>query len=246
MRLKLKFSFKNTLSLPIHYNHIIQGFIYENISDRIFRKFLHDEGYKYEKRNFKLFTFSRIDGKFDINPNNKTINFNSPITIVVSSVLEDFINDFGSTLLKKDFLFLGKTEIQLEEISAYKPNINEDKVVITMLSPMVIYSTVEVHGKKKTIYYKPDDEVFNELIHQNLLKKYKSFYGTDLKESYFHIEPIGKDKMKQVITKYREFIIKGWIGEYEIKATPEIIKFAYDTGLGSKNAQGFGCFEIKK
>lgn len=245
MRLKLKFSFDNSLSLPINYNHIIQGFIYENLSDRIYRKFLHDEGYKYEKRKFKLFTFSRIEGKFDIDFANKMINFRSPITLVVSSVLEDFVNDFGSTLLKKDFLFLGKTEINLEEISASNFNINDERVVISMLSPMVIYSTVEVHGKKKTIYYKPDDEIFNELIYQNLIKKYKSFYGTDLKESYFQIQPIRKDNMKQIITKYREFIIKGWIGEYEILGTPEMIKFAYDTGLGSKNAQGFGCFEIK-
>lgn len=246
MRLKMKLSFEDKLTLPIHYNHIIQGFIYENISDRIFRKFLHDEGYKYEKRNFKLFTFSRINGKFEINSRNKTINFISPITIVVSSVLDDFINDFGSTLLKKDILFLGNTDIVLKEISAYKPEINTESVPITMLSPMVTYSTVEVYGKKKTIYHKPDDDVFDKLIYQNLLKKYESFYGKDLEKSRFHIQPLNENKTKQIITKYKEFIIKGWIGEYQLIASPEAIRFAYDTGLGSKNAQGFGCFEINK
>jgi len=38
--------------------------------------------------------------------------------------------------------------------------------------------------------------------------------------------------------------IKAWLGTYQIHGKPELISLAYDTGLGSKNSQGFGMFEI--
>jgi len=33
------------------------------------------------------------------------------------------------------------------------------------------------------------------------------------------------------------------MGIYEIKGNPEVIVLSYDTGLGAKNSQGFGCWE---
>lgn len=246
MRLSIEFSFEDRLTLPIHYNHIIQGFIYNNISDKAFRKFLHDEGYKYEKRNFKLFTFSRIFGQFNFNKEDSTITFTSPVKLIVSSVLDDFVNDFASTLIKKDDLFLNKTNIKFSKIEVDKCKIESDSVVISMLSPMVTYSTIEIHGKKKTVYHKPGDGVFSNLVYENLKKKYKSFYGKELEDCDFRVKPLWEDRMKLISAKYRGFIIKGWLGEYQLVGSPEIIKIAYDTGLGSKNAQGFGCFEIKK
>ncbi|MDI6840561.1 MAG: hypothetical protein QMD71_06925 [bacterium] len=69
------------LSLPIHYNHIIQGFIYDNISKKL-AKFLHQKGYIYGKRAFKLFTFSRLYGRFRLNKGTNTIYF-APLSIFI-------------------------------------------------------------------------------------------------------------------------------------------------------------------
>lgn len=245
MRLKIELAFEDKLTLPIHYNHILQGFIYSNISDNAFRSFLHDEGYKHEKRSFKLFTFSRIFGDYNMDGINKTITFTSPIKIFISSVLDDFVNDFGSTLIKSDNLILGKTPVKFTSMEVQSCKNIAEEVQISMLSPMTTYSTVEVHSRKKTIFHKPGDEIFSKLAYENLKKKYKSYYNEELLESDFSIEPINKKNMKLIAAKYRGFIIKGWNGNYVLKAAPEIIKFAYDVGLGSKNAQGFGCFEIR-
>jgi len=62
MRLEIIFK-HDKLDLPIHYNEIVQGFIYNHISEDL-SKWLHDEGFAYEKRSFKFFTFSRIMGQF--------------------------------------------------------------------------------------------------------------------------------------------------------------------------------------
>ena len=36
------------------------------------------------------------------------------------------------------------------------------------------------------------------------------------------------------------------MGEYELIGEPKYLDFLYQTGLGSKNAQGFGMFEVEK
>jgi len=45
---------------------------------------------------------------------------------------------------------------------------------------------------------------------------------------------------------YKGFIIKGWMGKFRLRGNPELIKFSYEAGLGAKNSQGFGMWEILK
>jgi CRISPR-associated endoribonuclease Cas6 len=39
-------------------------------------------------------------------------------------------------------------------------------------------------------------------------------------------------------------LIKGWMGVYKLEGNSQLIHIGYDTGIGSKNCQGFGMFEI--
>lgn len=242
MRIKLKITFNN-LTLPINYNNIIQGFIYNNISDDSFRNFLHNKGFKYKGRKFKLFTFSRLQGIYKINKKQNTISFKSPVYLTVSSLVDEFVNDFGNTLLNEKDLYLGKNKVFIETIQTQNKQIDKDNIRIEMSSPVVTYSTVDLHGHKKTIYHRPGEELFDKLIHENLKKKYSIVYGEEIEKSSFHIVP---KRTKPVITKYKGFIIKGWLGELELKGDRELIQLAYEVGLGSKNSQGFGCFKIKE
>lgn len=243
MRLELEFGFDDRLVLPIHYNNIVQGFIYNNIEDDVFRTFLHEEGFQYEKRSFKLFTFSRLFGGFQMDTKNNTITFAPPIKLIVSSAVDEFIENFANSVIKNDDLFLGKTPVYINNISAYDYKRDCSSGIITMLSPMVIYSTVTLMGKRKTIYHSPSTEIFNKLIYENLRKKYEIIYN-EQPDNKFSIEPLNDKDINMNIIKYHDLIIKGWMGKYKIEGQPELIKVAYETGLGSKNSQGFGCFAI--
>ena len=64
MHLRIEFENNGAAEFPIHYNHILQGFIYRTIDERM-AAFLHDMGYG-NTRKFKLFTFSRLMGSYDI------------------------------------------------------------------------------------------------------------------------------------------------------------------------------------
>ena len=53
--------------MPLNYHHIIQAIIYKKLEDNAGQNtFLHDRGYAYRVRTFKLFTFGLLQGKYEI------------------------------------------------------------------------------------------------------------------------------------------------------------------------------------
>lgn len=239
MRFKVGIEFDESLELPFNYNKILQGFIYRNIMDKDLAQFIHDKGFSYEKRKYKMFTFSRLQGKFSIDSKKKKIIYQSPVELVVSSCYEDFFIDLSLSLLRRDVeiaghkAYVSKMDIIMEEPKSIQK--------IRMLSPVTAYSTLD---DKRTVYFSPYNHDFKRIIKENLIKKYKAFYKDDSKDNVdFDIELVS-DKYAKVISSYDGFIIEGWMGDFVLKGDQEVIKLAYDAGIGGKNSQGFGCFKL--
>ncbi|HIH96926.1 MAG TPA: CRISPR-associated endoribonuclease Cas6 [Thermoplasmata archaeon] len=133
--------------------------------------------------------------------------------------------------------------MSIEEIKIHqKPEI-WDKMKVRMLSPVVVYSTLMTkESKKKTYYYSPYEEEFVDLIDKNLRKKHKAFYKKEARARKLKIGLMGKPKEK--VLKYRDNIIKGGIRNFVLDGNKRLLKLAYDWGIGSKNSQGFGMFEV--
>lgn len=148
---------------------------------------------------------------------NETITFTSPVQLIVSSAVDEFIENLANSLIKNGDLFLGRTSVYINNISAYDYKKNCSSGVITMLSPMVTYSTVTLMGKKKTIYHRPSSEIFNKLMYENLRKKYEIIYGGQPDDEVFSIEPLNDTDIKMNIIKYHGIIIKGWMGKYRLE-----------------------------
>ena len=237
MRITLTFEgIGNSLRVPIHYNHILQGFIYDNISPKL-ATFLHEQGYVYGKRSFKLFTFSRLYGKFKLNRD--SIEFEFPVRLYIAS----FDNHFRSLLrglIKAGNVRLGERSIRVSSIEVRPEQKFGKEVIINTLCPITVYSTLNTRdGRKKTYYYSPYEKEFSTLILENLRKKFKLIYHKESGTRELIIEPLNGKKMSEKIIKYKDFIVKGWLGKFKLKGSPDLISVAYDTGLGSKNSQGF-------
>ena len=142
MRISIEFHADNELILPIHYNYILQGFLYKNLTDKDYLNFLHETGYQLANKNFKLFTYSRLLGKFRIMQSAGKIAFSSPFTLVVASGVEQFITDLAETLIRSERVFLGDTPVEIKSISVHKKITLTDTVKIKMLSPIVAHKTV--------------------------------------------------------------------------------------------------------
>lgn len=240
MRLTLEFHADGVLRLPLQYNYHIQSFLYRHVSPEL-AEFLHDKGFVHGKRTFKMFTFSRIQGAYKIMKD--TIIFQPPVYLTISSPLDRFISELGNTLLKDDNLELVKNKVHVASMRVHPEPEITDEIKIRMLAPVVTYSTLMTsEGKKKTYYYSPYEKEFVTSIDNNLRKKYEALHKKKPRARKLTITPLGKNKEK--IVNYRGTVIKGWMGNFLLNGNRKLLKLAYYTGLGSKNSQGFGMFEV--
>lgn len=239
---------ENPVLLATNYQQQIQGLIYNLLTDPLMQAFLHDHGFDYNQRRFKLFTFSRLMGKSYFNQQDKTLRITPPVLLYISSPWTEFLENLANSLLARGFIQIGKNQLQVKEIKlAVTPPFNQDQSYpVKMLSPVTMYSTLETReGSKKTYYYSPTEREFTRLIAQNLVKKASAFYGEDWSKLFFCIEVANSFRAsQQKIIIYKGTVIKGWLGNYHISGHPKMLKLAYESGIGSKNSQGFGLFEL--
>jgi CRISPR-associated endoribonuclease Cas6 len=225
---------------------MLQGLIYNNLTDEGLRTFLHEVGFKNGKRSYKMFTYSRLLGKYQVDKKDKIIIFESPVKLHISSLVDDFVNDLSTSLFKSEKLFLGNKEMELSSINAEYPIFKDRYAKIEMLSPIVIYSSIKLDGKNKTVYYSPKDSIFSKKIQENLIRKYTAIHGKTPEDDEFTIEYIGEKEPRKSVIRYHKTMINGYNGRYLIKGNTELIRLAYFVGIGSKNSQGFGCFKLQK
>ncbi|MGC8893238.1 MAG: CRISPR-associated endoribonuclease Cas6 [candidate division WOR-3 bacterium] len=243
MQVKITFSpEKERITLPIQYNHILQGIVYRHLEKAIADN-LHEKGFPREKRHFKLFTFSRLQGRFQIE--GEQIHFTDQIKWSVASVHTDFLESLVLNLVREKSLLVGHNPCVVDGVEVlFLPK--AEWMVVRAISPITTYSTLyDAEGRKKTYYYSPLEKEFPRLISENLLKKYEAAYGQKPEENWcLLVKPLRVGARDEKVLKFKGTVIKAWNGLYELSGPPELLKIALDTGLGSKNSQGFGMVEV--
>ena len=235
---------KKNFVLPIHYNRLIQGAVYENISTEL-ADFLHDKGYLHNGRSFKFFTFSRLLGRYHLNRDRKQISFPEGAKLYISSPIKEFCTSLMGCMLGDGEICLGNLSLEVTGITAEKAEVSGESVGLNLISPVVVYSTFEKPGGGKyTCYFQPGENEFTRLLEANLRRKYEAFYGSEAPGGRLTVEQLNRPRMN--ITKYKDTVIKGYTCRMRLNGPRELLQVAVDAGLGAKNPQGFGCVELEK
>lgn len=239
MHLRIEFQKNGTIEFPIHYNHLLQGFIYKTIDSKL-AEFLHNQGYG-SARKFKLFTFSRFMGKYDLQSKPDRILFAGSIYLELASPIDDFCESFANGLFKRG-VNIGGNELDVSGITIERQKVDEDEVILETLSPVVAYSTMfKGDGSKYTCYFQPGEKEFERIAVENLRKKYEAVTGERVEDD-LNILCVSRPKMS--IIEYKGTIIKGYMGKLKLSGSRPLIQTAVDSGLGSKNSMGFGCVRV--
>lgn len=241
MQLKVFLKLNSELTLPIHYNHILQGIIYHSASsiDVSHTKKVHDEGFPLENyigTNFKLFSFSKLIGKYKIS--GKSITFFENLFFEIRSADPYFIFLVYEGLKKNGVRFQDRVftpRLELENTVITSPSIS-----IRTLSPIIAFHTLE-SGKKE--FLSPLSNEFIPYLHDNFVRKYTTFYGAPPK-SDLTIDVLDVSYQDKCVTIFKNIYLTAWNGSYVLNGEPEALTFLYNVGLGSKNSQGFGLFRL--
>ena len=250
MRVKIELiNIKKQTCLPAAFQSILQAVIYENLS-QVSADWLHNEGFKFEKRSFKFFTFSSILEKGIFDNKEKKFTFGSEISFLVASPVDWILQQFASNLMKQGSVRLAANIMAVNSISVFKTNsISENSMIIKAVTPMEMHSTfTTTEGKKKTHYYTPFESDFSRLINSNLQKKWMALFGKDFCPYNIKITPLFKGNRNERIMYFGtgplKTLVKGWKGKYRLEGQPAFLQIAMDAGLGGKNAQGFGMIDF--
>lgn len=247
MRISIKFEVEEEeLKLPVHYNHILQAFIYENL-DNSLASFLHDKGFISGKRHFKMFTFSRLFPYGKPVLKNGFISMKSPVYFKMASINEEVLESFAVHLIKKREFTLYRQKCRFSSIEVEMPLRWKGEILIRAISPITVYSTLHKRdGSRKTYYYTPWERDFAALIKNNLVNKAKALgIGIEKEElKNFVFEPHKVSKKDEAIIKFKGTWIKGWLGTYRMVASETLFDIAFNAGIGGKNSQGFGMLDL--
>ena len=234
---------KAELVLPFHYTEWLQAAIYHSMGNSV-AQVVHDVGFPVENRSLKLFAFSRLLGKY--RANRETLTFHLPLTLVIASPLKMMIQEFTNSIISRSEFRLGPELLSLSKISMDSTELKSARIRVHTLSPLSTHSTLtKGDGSSYTVYYHPREREFSQYVTQNLLRKYRAIYGEPwLSQSApdIHIQPRHDPKMN--IVYYKDTVIKGYSGTFDISGPVELLQTGWDAGFGDRNSQGFGLVDV--
>lgn len=255
MRIRLQLTIKRgSNTLPINYQYPVAAWIYKTIhlANPEFSAWLHEHGYSYENRKFKLFTFSPIKFEDYIIQKDRIIAQTPNCSITLSFLLPEAVKHFVSGCFKSQHFGLGDKTSQVD-FEAQAIDIESEiefanAMRFRSVSPICISEPVERNGKLTSQYLSPDDAGYEKRFFDNLREKYLSANeGAKELTGNCKLTVLSTPKSKLITIKQgtpAESKVRGYQYNFEIEAPKELIEVGYYAGFGSMNSMGFGLTKI--
>ena len=261
-RINFQLEFPQYNKLPFNYQYPLSSWIYRTLgnANAEYASWLHDKGYKYHNHFFKLFTFSGLNiPKFKADGDRMLLQSDS-ISLEISFFADEAVRYFIQGLFVNQELALGdkisRVELKVTDVLFEpEPELDTDSV-FSCLSPICVSEASMVNGKMRAKYLSPNDEGYETLFYNTLIRKYLSTKEAAVDTGQDQVNSLREQCKLQVLSdvKHRlvtikqgtpeETKIKGYLFDFRMKAPEELIRFAYDAGVGEKGSGGFGMVKI--
>lgn len=254
MRIQLSLrSEHKSATIPINYSHPLSAAIYKILQQASpeYSAFLHDKGYPAPSgRLMKLFTFSKL-----WIPN---VRQRDAVLIgsaglwrlqVASPMLDEFVQNFVLGLFAANEIAIGgqgcHAVFRVEQVEALPLPEFRETMRGKCLSPITASTVRDSEAGRRIYYYRPHDADLSEALHKNLLEKYEIIYGNPPRDNRFLFRLESSDKPKSRLITIKEGApeatqIKAFESYFTFEGSPDLMRTAWECGLGDHNSQGFG------
>ncbi len=164
--------------------------------------------------------------------------FSSPVRLEVRSPVDDLIDALPEELRKRGELLLGDRRLALDGLRLEEKLRLPGEACVFLRSPVTAHQTLP---GGKTRFFSPEEPEWQDRLGDNLRAKLSAL-GMEPAPA-FSITALDTVPKKQVI-RFKETYITGYLGSFRIKTGPEAMAVLYHWGLGNRNSQGFGLFDI--
>lgn len=247
--------------LPLNYQYELSAVIYRIMAsgNEAYAEWLHENGFQLESgKTFKLFTFSQLKPeKYRILRQSSQIELQSDtIECYISFLPEKSTQRFIEGLFQNQVFEVGNKEsvvqFQVESIQMLPSPEFTETMTFETLSPITVSQRLE---DGRDAYPQSAEEFSNapwvrERLLQNLLDKYEAFYSKPYEgECFFDMMTLTEPKSSLITIKAgtsQETKVRGFKCRLALHCPAELMRIAYESGLGEGNSQGFGCLGVKK
>ena len=227
------------ITLPINNRPLIHGLIYKAISSdkQVFEQ-LHEAKQTEGKRLFKGFTFSDLKGWYTVQE--RSLAYTDSVSLEIRSIDPIVIALLYHYFSIVSEVSLGSTLLQVTECRMADEHIHKDKILVRTVAPVVAYLTGE---DRHTRFFSPAEDAFYELVERNARRKAEHFDLDVPFEFDITLSPVAR--VKKQLSSFKGTVIEGWYGEFLLQGNSQILDLLYQTGIGAKNPEGYGMFEVR-
>ncbi|MFW6120602.1 MAG: CRISPR-associated endoribonuclease Cas6 [Petrotogales bacterium] len=235
MRLRVGLSSTNENSISLNHSYHIASLIYRSIerSNPNLSLDLHTPS------TFKLFTFGKLlveDRKFSIK-GDKMVLKTPNVYFFFSTMVKDIGVSLVEGLLEKPEVKIGGGEFVVSEVKVMEEEEISDKQRFVTLSPVNV-TTVEGNGDgRRIVDLYPKDSRFYDNLRQNLVKKYRMYYGEEPEDDGLSFKVV-KSKAKRIQVKDTFHRCVEMV--FDAEGSKELLDVGYKAGFGERNSMGFG------
>ena len=253
MRLKLILEHRPAAGVPIDYPYLISAWIYRTIGEANseFARWLHEQGYRYGGRKYKLFTYGPLQPMRYRIDKGEFILSEGPTELIMSFHLEEAVERLVTGLFLNQHFSLGdrvrRADFSVRSMEVLSKPAFANTMRFRTLTPLCI--SQDEPGERYAQYRHPEDEGYGELLLQNLVRKRLSIAEQTLeafetsKVSDYHFRLLSAPRSKLFHIKGTQ--VRGYLYDFEISAPVDLLKLGYFAGFGEKNSSlGMGCVDI--
>jgi CRISPR-associated endoribonuclease Cas6 len=202
---------------------------------------IHDEGYSFDDKKYKPFTYSRLYA------HNKCVTsegiiFYDEVFWQITSAVQDIVKAVMYGISKNGYVKAKDIILPVESISIVpEPQFDKESYTCKTLSPVCISHKKIINGKPSKIFIEPENPLFSIIARNNLIRKARALGINIGGEENIIIYP---SDMRLYTVTFRKSKMRTYTGTFTIKGSQNLIRLAYLSGLGEKTGQGLGMFVI--
>ncbi|MFQ5676527.1 MAG: CRISPR-associated endoribonuclease Cas6 [bacterium] len=260
MRIALRLLPKQKLTaISLNYQYSLSAAIYKILgkASPAYADFLHDHGYTAPSgRLMKIFTFSKLWNPYTRRDGRMLLSSKESWTLQVGSpMLEEFVQNFVLGLFETAEVAIGgpgwHAAFHVEQVEALPAPEFKKRMRFKCLSPITASTMIEKDGRLQVEYYRHDTPGLSEALRQNLLQKYQLVQGKppENPKLTFRFEKSDRPKSKLITIKEgtpEETRRKAFESYFTLEGSEELMRIAWECGLGEENSMGFGMVEVVK
>jgi CRISPR-associated endoribonuclease Cas6 len=245
MRLLLTLRHEHPAYLPINYQYPISSWIYRTLAraDQDFATWLHERGYGFAGKHYKLFTFGALRPKRyrTFRHNDRLELSQGPTELVLSFYLDEAVQHFVMGLFTDQRFNLGDshsaTRFEVMSVEVLPRPKFEPGARFRLLTPVCL--SVEMPGEPYPRYRHPEEEGYGMAFVEHLWRKYQAAAAHTGGATAFELETMNwrlLSEPRSRLLDIKGIKVRGYTYDFALRAPVELIGLGYYAGFGEKNS----------